>query len=656
MKENLQKILQKFLSREVIMYIIFGVLTTLVNLVISFVLVGALKIDGSIASAIGIISSILFAYFTNRKWVFYSQARGIKERLNEFWKFIAGRLVTMIIEQGGVMILYGALNMPFTPVKLSLTIIVIVLNYIFSKFFAFKTNNEETSNKEDGKLIKTNNASGLKEFFIKNKLNIFIFIGMTLFTYIICFNFLKPHYSSDAYFVSNYGYAAYVEQFLASNRMFSALILLIFKWLDIPFVTELSIMATILTFVMALSWFILYRFVIKLIKKEESILYNILIIGAAFIVVFNMCTAEGLLFIEVGTMPFGILFAILGACILATDRKHRYLISLILVTISGLFYQTTSTIFVLLALVLIAIKHKENIKNIIKDTIIIALIYGFAMIVNFVGVKIWTVVLANNFRQFEFPTISTIIGTILKFGESILIYNVGVGPKYWSLILLIVLTIIFVAGMVLRKKNYFMILEYIVLILLSILVPIIPIIVTPVDSQYIEPRMAMSFGSIIGILIIFLLAVVEVDKNKVLLNILTIFTVLNFLGNSVFLIVASSSILLTNQLDKFTAQEMIKEINNYELSTGKKIRKIGVTYDKNYTLYYEGRPNLRCYNVRTIGVKWAVKEVITMYSGKEYENIDVPKEIVEEFLTKEWTSYDKEQLVFDGENLYICIY
>lgn len=656
MKENLQKILQKFLSREVIMYIIFGVLTTLVNLIISFVLVGTFKIDGSIASAIGIISSILFAYFTNRKWVFNSQAKGFKERLSEFWKFIAGRLVTMIIEQGGVMILYGALNMPFTPVKLSLTIIVIVLNYIFSKFFAFKTNNEETSNKEDGKLIKTNNASGLKEFFIKNKLNIFIFIGMTLFTYIICFNFLKPHYSSDAYFVSNYGYAAYVEQFLASNRMFSALILLIFKWLDIPFVTELSIMATILTFVMALSWFILYRFVIKLIKKEESILYNILIIGAAFIVVFNMCTAEGLLFIEVGTMPFGILFAILGACILATDRKHRYLISLILVTISGLFYQTTSTIFVLLALVLIAIKHKENIKNIIKDTIIIALIYGFAMIVNFVGVKIWTVVLANNFRQFEFPTISTIIGTILKFGESILIYNVGVGPKYWSLILLIVLTIIFVAGMVLRKKNYFMILEYIVLILLSILVPIIPIIVTPVDSQYIEPRMAMSFGSIIGILIIFLLAVVEVDKNKVLLNILTIFTVLNFLGNSVFLIVASSSILLTNQLDKFTAQEMIKEINNYELSTGKKIRKIGVTYDKNYTLYYEGQPNLRCYNVRTIGVKWAVKEVITMYSGKEYENIDVPKEIVEEFLTKEWTSYDKEQLVFDGENLYICIY
>lgn len=656
MKENLQKILQKFLSREVIMYIIFGVLTTLVNLIISFVLVGAFKIDGSIASAIGIISSILFAYFTNRKWVFNSQAKGFKERLNEFWKFIAGRLVTMVIEQGGVVILYGALNMPFTPVKLSLTIVVIILNYIFSKFFAFKTKNEETTPKEDGNLIKASNASRIKEIFIKNKLNIFIFIGMALFTYIICFNFLKPHFSNDAYYVYAYGYDYYANHFLASNRMFSALILLIFKWLDIPFVTELSVMGVVLTFIMFLSWFILYRFVIKLIKKENSILYNILIMGAAFIVVFNMCTAEGLLFIEVGTMPFGILFAILGSCILATDKKLRYLSSLILVTISGLFYQVTSSIFVLLALVLIAIKHKGNIKLVLKDTVIIALIYGFAMIVNFVGVKLWDNALQYEFRKFEIPSISVIIETILKFGETILIYNVGIGPKYWYLSLLVILTIIFIAGMILRKKNYFMILEYIVLVLLSVLVPLIPVLATPTESQYIEPRMAMCFGAIIGILIIFLLAVVEIDKNKVLLNILIIVTALNFIGNSIFLVVASSTTLITNQLDKFIAQEIIKEIDAYEETTGEKIKKIGVAFDKTYTMYYEGQPELRCFNIRSMGTSWAVKEVITTYSGRKYENTTVPKEITEEFLTNDWTNYNKDQLVFDGENLYICIY
>ena len=158
------------------------------------------------------------------------------------------------------------------------------------------------------------------------------------------------------------------------------------------------------------------------------------------------------------------------------------------------------------------------------------------------------------------------------------------------------------------------------------------------------------------ILIMFLLAIVEVDKNKVLLNILTIFTVLNFVGNSVFLVIASSATLVTNQLDKFIAQEIIKEINDYEETTGIEIKKIGVAFDKTYTMYYEGQPALRCFNVRSMGTHWAVKEVITMYTGKGYENTTVPEEISEEFLTKDWTSYDKEQLVFDGENLYICIY
>lgn len=137
MKEKLQKILQKFLSREVIMYVIFGVLTTLVNLIISFVLVGAFKIDGSIASAIGIISSILFAYFTNRKWVFHTKAKGFKENFNEFCKFIAGRAATMIIEFFGCMLLF-MIPIPEIISKLIVSIIIIILNFFISKFFAFK--------------------------------------------------------------------------------------------------------------------------------------------------------------------------------------------------------------------------------------------------------------------------------------------------------------------------------------------------------------------------------------------------------------------------------------------------------------------------------------------------------------------------------------
>lgn len=141
--DKIQGIIKKVLTKEVIMYIIFGVLTTLVNLIISFVLEGLLNVDGAWASAIGIICSVLFAYFTNRKWVFNTKAKGFKENFNEFIKFILGRAVTMVIEQGGVVIFYSIMNLPFMPVKLSLTIIVIILNFFFSKFFAFKEKKQE---------------------------------------------------------------------------------------------------------------------------------------------------------------------------------------------------------------------------------------------------------------------------------------------------------------------------------------------------------------------------------------------------------------------------------------------------------------------------------------------------------------------------------
>lgn len=653
MKEKMQNIIKKFLTKEVIMYVIFGVLTTLVNLIISFALVGAFKIDGSIASAIGIVTSILFAYFTNRKWVFNTTAKGFLENFKEFWKFIAGRLVTMAIEQGGVMILYGHFGMAFTPIKLSLTIIVIILNYIFSKFFAFKTDKKEVE--ESDKPVKVVSKFNFLEYMKTNKINIYIFLGMLIFAFIVCSNFLKEHYTNDSYYVSAYGYDYYVRHFLLSNRMFSALFLLIFKWLDIPFYKEITIMAVILTFIMVLAWFILYKFVIKLMKKEKSIIYNILIGLASFLVVFNMCTAEGLLYVEVGTMPFGILFAILGACILATDRKFKYVISLILVTMSGLFYQATSAMFVLLALVLIAIKHKGNIKAIIKDTIFIAVIYGIAMIVNFIGVKIWAKILGDEFRKFEMPSIVAILATILKFGETILIDNVGIGPKYFYLALIAILTVIFIIGIILRKKDYFMILEYVTLIILSIIIPIIPILATPA-TQYIEPRMAMCFGSIIGILIIFLLAVVEIDRNKYLLIAVATITIFNFIINSVFLITASSATLVTNRLDHFIVKDIIQEIEKYETTSGKTIKNVGVAFDKKYTMYYEGEPALRCYNVRSMGTSWAVKEIISTFTGRTFKNTNVPQDVKEKFLQNDWDRYNKEQLVFEEENLYICIY
>lgn len=136
--EKIKELIKKFCTREVIFYIIFGVLTTLVNIVVSTLLEKFLHVEGNLASTIGIICSILFAYFTNRKWVFNSTANSLAEKGKEFGKFILGRLFTMVVEMVGFYLLYSVCLIPFLISKCSISVIVIILNFFISKFFAFK--------------------------------------------------------------------------------------------------------------------------------------------------------------------------------------------------------------------------------------------------------------------------------------------------------------------------------------------------------------------------------------------------------------------------------------------------------------------------------------------------------------------------------------
>lgn len=135
--EKIRDLLKKVLKREVILYIIFGVITTLVNLVSFYIMNTIFRWDENVSNFISIIIAVLVAYLTNKDLVFHSEAKNIKEKLIEFWKFILGRAATMLIEFGGGFLLFK-LPIPNIITKLVLTVIVIILNFFISKFFAFK--------------------------------------------------------------------------------------------------------------------------------------------------------------------------------------------------------------------------------------------------------------------------------------------------------------------------------------------------------------------------------------------------------------------------------------------------------------------------------------------------------------------------------------
>ena len=126
------------LDMEAVRYIIVGALTTLVNLTVFSILCKLLHFDVTLSNIISVISAILFAYVTNKIFVFHSKTRGINELLVEASKFIGARLITMVIEVGGVFLLVNIIGQDEFVGKLETQFIVLIGNYFISKFLVFR--------------------------------------------------------------------------------------------------------------------------------------------------------------------------------------------------------------------------------------------------------------------------------------------------------------------------------------------------------------------------------------------------------------------------------------------------------------------------------------------------------------------------------------
>lgn len=135
-RKKLIIVMKKILSREVLLYLIFGVLTTVVNLLVFKLCLPYMNY--LIANVIAWFISVLFAFITNRNLVFQSSAIHWKEKIKELFSFFSSRIFTLILESVILFIFIQCLKFPDNWVKLSAQIIVIVANYILSKLVVFK--------------------------------------------------------------------------------------------------------------------------------------------------------------------------------------------------------------------------------------------------------------------------------------------------------------------------------------------------------------------------------------------------------------------------------------------------------------------------------------------------------------------------------------
>lgn len=134
---------------ELIVYLIFGVLTTAVNWGIYSVLVKYFGFNINAGNIIAWIVAVVFAFVTNKIWVFKSKTTAFKLVLKEFVLFVGARALSGVIEIGGLpLLVWLGLGQTVFGVeaflaKIVISFVVIILNFIFSKLIVFKKKKED---------------------------------------------------------------------------------------------------------------------------------------------------------------------------------------------------------------------------------------------------------------------------------------------------------------------------------------------------------------------------------------------------------------------------------------------------------------------------------------------------------------------------------
>ena len=123
--------------REVLMYLFFGGLTTVVNIV-SFYILRKLSVEVYVSNIIAWLIAVIFAFITNKLFVFESRGKSKKENARELISFFGFRILSLGFDMGSMFLLIDILHVGEMISKVLANILVIILNYIFSKLFIFK--------------------------------------------------------------------------------------------------------------------------------------------------------------------------------------------------------------------------------------------------------------------------------------------------------------------------------------------------------------------------------------------------------------------------------------------------------------------------------------------------------------------------------------
>lgn len=142
MKETIIKLWRFCTTPEMISYLVFGVLTTVVNIAIFSVCHNSLCWSWELSNLLAWLLAVVFAFFTNKLFVFHSKSFAWKLFLFELISFFGARLLSLGVDMAGMWLCLDVIKMHSLLAKIIVNVFVILINYILSKLIIFSKKNE----------------------------------------------------------------------------------------------------------------------------------------------------------------------------------------------------------------------------------------------------------------------------------------------------------------------------------------------------------------------------------------------------------------------------------------------------------------------------------------------------------------------------------
>jgi putative flippase GtrA len=124
--------------KEILLYLIFGGLTTVTNIVVYYIFARIIGVNTISSTLVAFIVSVIFAYITNKMWVFESKTTDISELIKEASSFFGGRLFSGGFDLLVMYLFVDVLLFDDMIIKILSNVCVVIMNYLISKLFVFK--------------------------------------------------------------------------------------------------------------------------------------------------------------------------------------------------------------------------------------------------------------------------------------------------------------------------------------------------------------------------------------------------------------------------------------------------------------------------------------------------------------------------------------